>query len=140
MQELTIGQAAKKAGVNIQTIYFYERKNLVRPLKRRDTAVAHSGYRIYTEEEVRKIQFIKNAQGLGFSLKEIADLLRLRINTKSRCRIVQLKAGEKLKSVEQKMESLNQLKKVLGRLLKACRNRKTTEPCPILNSLQRRGA
>lgn len=136
MNELTIGQVAKKAGVNVQTIYFYERKKLVQPVKRKDTAISHSGYRIYTDEEVQRIRFIKNAQGLGFSLKEISDLLRLRIDSKSRCRLVQLKAGEKLKSVEEKMKQLSQLKKVLGNLLKACKNRKTTDACPILKSLQ----
>ncbi|OGR80360.1 MAG: hypothetical protein A3I11_02790 [Elusimicrobia bacterium RIFCSPLOWO2_02_FULL_39_32] len=138
MNELTIGQIAKKADVNVQTIYFYERKNLVTPVKRRDTAISHSGYRIYSEAEVQKIRFIKNAQELGFSLKEISELLHLRISTKAQCGLVQLKAEKKLKSIEEKLKSLSQLKKVLGNLLNVCRNRKTTDACPILKSLQKR--
>jgi len=83
----TIGKVAKKARVNIQTVRFYERRGLVSPDGHRD-----SGYRLYEPEAARKIRFIKNAQELGFSLKEIDGLLRLRVGRRVQCASVKKKA------------------------------------------------
>jgi MerR family mercuric resistance operon transcriptional regulator len=80
MEILTIGQLAKQAGVNIETIRYYERQGLLPEPPRRA-----SGYRQYSAEFVKRIQFIKRAQTLGFSLKEIAELLDLRIESDTAC-------------------------------------------------------
>jgi MerR family mercuric resistance operon transcriptional regulator len=77
---LRIGQVATLAGVNIQTLRYYERRGLVREPERR-----HSGYREYPPDTVALIRFIKRAQDLGFSLREVADLLHLREDRQSSC-------------------------------------------------------
>lgn len=76
---LTIGRLAKAVGVNIQTVRYYERLRLLGPSARRP-----SGYRIYGEDEERRLRFIKNAQALGFTLQEIAELLNLRVSVRAR--------------------------------------------------------
>src|ERR1700688_2344405 len=79
MQTMTIGKAAHEAGVNIETIRFYERRGLIeRPPK-------GNGYRVYSPEEVARIRFIKEAQQIGFSLSEIGDLLSLRADPAADC-------------------------------------------------------
>lgn len=85
--QLTIGQLAKSAGVHIQTVRYYERLHLLGPAAR-----ASSGYRLYGPEEERRLRFIKNAQALGFTLQEIAELLNLRVSSRARCGDVQRKA------------------------------------------------
>lgn len=129
--ELTIGRVARKAGVNIQTVRYYERRGLVSPEAYRD-----SGYRLYTGEAVRKIQFIKNAQELGFTLDEIAGLLRLRVGRRTRCADVRRKAQAKLEQVNEKIGRLQSMKRVLNGLIHTCRRRGSTDACPILRSLE----
>jgi MerR family mercuric resistance operon transcriptional regulator len=80
MRHLKTGELAKRAGVNVETLRFYERKGLLPEPQRRA-----SGYRDYPEESVTRIRFIKRAQGLGFSLDEIHELLALRVKPKSPC-------------------------------------------------------
>ena len=73
MRELTIGEAARRAGVGVETIRFYERRGLIdRPQKPQG-----AGFRVYAPEQVRRIRFIREAQQIGFSLREIAELLAL---------------------------------------------------------------
>lgn len=132
--ELTIGRIARGAGVNIQTVRYYERRGLLSPEAYRD-----SGYRLYSREAVRKLQFIKNAQKLGFTLEEIAGLLRLRVGRRSRCEDVRRKAEAKLKQVNEKLAGLKSMRRVLERLVRTCRDRKTTAACPILESLEHGG-
>lgn len=128
---LTIGQLAKEVGVNIQTIRYYERLKLLAPTSRKP-----SGYRLYSDEAYRRLRFIKNAQGLGFTLHEIEELLDLRISSKARCRDVQRRAEAKLKHIEAKVRDLQSLAKALQRLIRTCRAGQPTEQCPILASLE----
>lgn len=129
--QLTIGQLAKIVGVNIQTIRYYERLNLLRPSARRP-----SGYRLYGHEEERRLRFIKNAQALGFTLHEINELLALRITSTARCGDVQKRARTKLVQVESKVEALQALAQSLKALIRACRVGQPTGRCPILMSLE----
>jgi MerR family transcriptional regulator, copper efflux regulator len=100
MQTMTIGKAAREAGVNIETIRFYERRGLIeRPPK-------GNGYRVYSPEEVARIRFIKEAQQIGFSLSEIGDLLSLRADPAADCSEVRHQAVAKLDQVNQKIEQL----------------------------------
>lgn len=130
-EELTIGRVAKWAGVNVQTVRYYERRGLLLPDGRRD-----SGYRLYGEEAVRKLLFIRNAQGLGFSLDEIARLLRLRVGRTVRCGKVKRRAQARLKTVQGKIAGLRAMERVLQRLIRTCSVRGTTDRCPILESLE----
>jgi len=129
--ELTIGRVARKAGVNIQTLRYYERRGILPPDGRRE-----SGYRLYADEAIRKIRFIKNAQELGFTLVEIARLLRLRVGRRTECGKVRRQAEARLKIVKEKIGALKAMERVLGRLVRTCSRRGTTAACPILESLE----
>lgn len=129
---LTIGQLAKSVGVNVQTVRYYERRRLLTPSDRKP-----SGYRLYGEEAVRRLRFIKNAQVLGFTLREIAELLNLRVVSTARCGDVQRKAQNKLTQVETKVRDLRALARALKGLVQTCRaGRQSTERCPILKALE----
>ncbi|MDE2313796.1 MAG: MerR family DNA-binding protein [Elusimicrobia bacterium] len=125
---------AKRAHVNIQTVLYYERRGLLIPEDHKD-----SGYRLYAEEAIRKIRFIKNAQALGFTLKEIEDLLELRISRRARSGRVKLKAAAKLREVEAKINALQAMRRTLLGLMRNCCARRTTDRCPILKSLDDKG-
>ena len=127
----TIGQLAKAVGVNVQTIRYYERLNLLGPIARKP-----SGYRLYGPDEERRLQFIKNAQALDFTLREIAELLNLRVSSAARCGDVQRRAEAKLRHVEAKVRDLQSLAAALRRLIRTCRAGQPTEQCPILTSLE----
>lgn len=132
IEGLTISVLAKKSHVNIQTIRFYERKGLL-PRPRRTP----SGYRLFTQEDVKRVIFIKRAQELGFSLKEIKELLSLRARPASRCGQVLEKAEEKIKEIETKMKSLNSMKHALLQLKAECEGSRPIQECPILVSLDK---
>ncbi len=128
---LTIGKLAKAVGVNIQTVRYYERRRLLSPMARRP-----SGYRLYGEDALRRLRFVKNAQTLGFTLHEIAELLNLRVSSVARCGVVQRKAQAKLGQVEAKVRDLRALAQALQGLIQTCRAGQPTDRCPILKSLE----
>jgi len=130
--ELTIGKLAKEIGVNVQTVRYYERRRLLTPADRRP-----SGYRLYGDEALRRLRFIKNAQALGFTLREITELLNLRVRSRARCGDVQRKAEEKLQCVEAKVQDLQALGRALESLIRACRAGQPTDRCPILKRLDK---
>ncbi len=127
-----IGQLAKTTGVNIQTIRYYERLRLLEPYDRKP-----SGYRLYDGESLKRLRFIKNAQTLGFTLHEIAELLNLRVTSTARCGDVQRKAQAKLLQVVAKVRDLRTLARALKGLIRTCRAGQPTEQCPILTSLEK---
>jgi len=132
MERWTIGRLAKAVGVNIQTVRYYERLKLLSPSARRP-----SGYRLYGQEEERRLRFIKNAQALGFTLHEIEELLDLRVSSKARCGDVQRRAEAKLRHVEAKARDLQALARSLRNLIQTCRAGQPTDRCPILQSLEK---
>jgi MerR family mercuric resistance operon transcriptional regulator/MerR family gold-responsive transcriptional activator of gol and ges genes len=134
-ETLTAGRLAKAGGVNVQTVRYYERRRLLLPARRTD-----SGYRLYPPEAVRVLRFIKNAQDLGFTLEEIARLLRLRVGHKAQCGAVRRQAEARLKVVRGKLADLRAMASVLKRLVRTCSAQGTTDSCPILDSLDRGGA
>ncbi|MHB2025964.1 MAG: MerR family transcriptional regulator [Elusimicrobiota bacterium] len=130
-QSFTIGRIAKLAGASIQTIRYYERCRLLLPNGRTE-----SGYRLYTEEAVQKLRFIKNAQGLGFSLAEIARLLRLRVSSPAQCGKTMARVKARLEVVQGKISGLRAIEKTLRLLIRTCAARGTSSSCPILKSLE----
>lgn len=130
MNTYKIGEIARLSNVNIETIRFYERKGLVSPIKRLE-----SGYRIFSEETVRKIKFIKHAKELGFTLNEIHELLILQLSQKSTCNVVNKKAKNKIEEIKNKIMMLNRMKDILADLSLSCDNKELTEDCPILRML-----
>jgi MerR family mercuric resistance operon transcriptional regulator len=130
MDHLTIGQLAKRAEVNIQTVRYYERRGLMPEPPRRE-----SGYRQYPHDAVVRIQFIKHAKELGFSLKEISELLSLRVDPYTSCGDVKRRAEAKIAEIEDKIRALRRMKKALSRLAATCRGDGPTSECPILEAL-----
>jgi MerR family mercuric resistance operon transcriptional regulator len=131
MQTLTIGQLAKQADVHVETIRYYEREGLIPEPPRRD-----SGYRQYSPDFVTRIQFIKRAKTLGFSLKEITELLALRVEPNTACDEVRNRAEKKMGDIEAKIQTLARMKQVLDQLVVACNQRELTDECPILATLE----
>ncbi|MCB0414301.1 MAG: heavy metal-responsive transcriptional regulator [Bdellovibrionales bacterium] len=128
---MQIGAVAKKANVNIQTLRYYERRKILSP-----QIVKDSGYRLYSEEAVKTVLFIKHAQELGFSLEDIKELLGLRNSTPSRCQKVRSKATDKLKDVQEKLKMLKGIEKTLKKLIRDCEQNKTAEGCPIIENME----
>ena len=127
---LNIGSLAKQAEVNIQTIRYYERRELLPEPER--TA---SNYRVYPLTTVQRVRFIKRAQELGFTLEEIKELLELRASPRSCSEDVRAQAKAKIKDIEQKIRALDGMKKALSRLVRACSGRGPATECPILESM-----
>lgn len=130
MSLLRIGAVASAAGVNVQTLRFYERKGLIREPERTD-----GGYRLYPEETIRLVQFIKRAQALGFTLTEIGELLQLRDNPRRSCARVLEVAKSKMEEVDEKLRDLRRLKKALSDLTRSCAAEEGRLTCPILEAL-----
>ena len=128
---LTIGGLAKRSGVGIQTLRYYERRALLSVPKR-----SASGYRQYPEEAVQRVEFIRRAQGLGFTLEEIGELLSLRVLPGGRCRGVEQAAQKTQRRVHERLEHLALLDKTLTRLIQACKEGRATDHCPILEALE----
>lgn len=130
MKGLTIGEVAKQAGVNLETIRYYERRGILREPPRRP-----SGYRQYDPEAVRLVRFIKRAQDLGFTLKEIQDLLRLRENPRGNRSQISALAQAKLSDIDKKIQHLQAMRRALEVLLNACACKSRTLDCPIIDAL-----
>lgn len=130
MNGLRTSDVAKQADVNLETIRFYERKGLI-PKPPRTT----SGYRTFSPEMVRRVRFIRRAQELGFSLKEIKELLALRVDPATTCADVRQQAEAKVSDIDEKIRTLQSMKRVLTRLVATCPSRGTIRECPILDSL-----
>jgi len=124
---MKISEIAKSADVNIETIRYYERRNLIsQPMK------PTHGYRVYSKITLDRVLFIKRAQELGFTLEEIANLLLL---GEGDCLSVQEIAQQKLTNVRAKMVDLNRLENVLDHLVIQCKNNSIESSCPIVESL-----
>jgi len=131
MKNFTIGQLAKKAQVNVETIRYYERRGLITYLPRRV-----SGYRQYSLDAVARIQFIKSAKELGFSLKEISELLSLRVDPDTNCGDVKRLAEIKIADIEERIQALQLMKDALMKLKAKCIGRGPVGECPILEALE----
>jgi MerR family transcriptional regulator, mercuric resistance operon regulatory protein len=132
MDEMTVGALARKAGVNVETVRYYQRLGLLelpeKPLR---------GIRRYGDEALSRVRFIKRAQELGFSLAEIRRLMRL--GDPQRCGEARALAAEKLALVESRLIDLERLRGVLKDLIGRCDRRRGRVACPIIESLARRG-
>lgn len=131
MQTYTIGQLARAMTLNIQTIRYYERQGILKPMLRRE-----SGYRIYSDDSLKCLSFIRQAKKLGFNLKEIRELLDLKIQSPGRCNKVRKKAEEKLNEIQVKMADLRLLEQSLKILIMDCKNRVVSDFCPILSKME----
>jgi len=126
-QKITIAVAARLANVGIETIRYYQRQGLieepVRPVQ---------GYRVYPEQTIARIRFIKRAQELGFTLREISNLLQL---DAAQCAETQAIAQEKLRVIEDKIVGLQSIRQTLMDLIAHCDSSRADEACPIIYSI-----
>lgn len=132
METLTIGKVAKGAGLGISTVRFYEREGLIAEPPRGES----SGYRRYPGDTVARLRFVKRAKELGFSLKEIRELLSLKAKPSGSCAKVQRRAMEKIEDIDEKIVVLQAMREALRGLVEECAGTGPRTECPILNALE----
>lgn len=130
MSPLKSGTLAKRANVNPETLRYYEREGLLPEPER-----SEAGYRLYADEDVKRVRFIKRAQELGFSLKEIKELLALKLDASQSASQVKKLAELKIQDIEAKIQSLRAMKSILSELTEACSGKGSVDHCPILSCL-----
>lgn len=128
---LTIGKVAHSAGLAIDTVRYYEREGLLEKPAR-----SASGYRHYRPDAIARLRFIRQAKELGFSLREIKELLTLRVEAGRSCADVRARAEAKIADVEQRVATLMRMKRALAKLASSCSGRGPTSECPILDALE----
>jgi MerR family mercuric resistance operon transcriptional regulator len=121
---------ARRAGIGVETVRFYERQGLIEEPPRR-----RSGYREYSEDVVSRLGFIRRAKELGFTLKEIKELLSLRRDPSTPTAEVKRRTVAKIADIEAKIEMLQKMKRGLEKLTSACRGHATSAECPLLHAL-----
>jgi Hg(II)-responsive transcriptional regulator len=134
MKTLTIGRAAREAGVSIETVRFYERRGLI------EQPPKGEGYRIYSPDQVARIRFIKEAQQICFSLSEIGELLTLRADPAADCSAVQQQAVAKRQEIHRKIQQLQQIDAALEALIAACPGSGALQACSIIELLTLRAS
>lgn len=128
----TIGQVARQSGVGVETVRFYEREGLIPQPHRPE-----SGFRRYPQDAVSRIRFIQKSKALGFSLREIKELLALRVDSATTCGVVKKRAEAKIDDIDGKIRHLQEMKRALAKLTAACRGKGPTGECPILEALEK---
>lgn len=128
-ERYTIGTLARRAGVTVETIRYYQRRGLVQEPPR-----PPGGIRRYAEDHARRLRFIREAQKLGFSLDEVADLLALEDGR--HCREVEKIAGHKLAIVRERMAQFRTMEKLLARLVEQCHCNTGEVRCPLIAALE----
>ena len=130
MKLLTIGEVAKKTGIGVETVRFYEKRGLIDEPPR-----TKAGYRQYPEDTAPRVRFIRHAKALGFTLSEIKELLNLKLDTATTCEDVRHVAEKKRMDILAKIESLQGMEQALGKLIEACSSSGPAGHCPILDAL-----
>ena len=127
---MNIGQLSARTGVPRATVRYYERRGLLEPPRR-----TRSGYRQYEPEITQRLQFIKRAQELGFTLEEIADLLAFWRDSATSCGKVEGRATATLERIDAKLYDLGRMRSALSQYVSVCRTRDSLSECPLLASL-----
>lgn len=131
MMTLSIGELAKRGGVGVETVRFYERQGLLDEPERKS-----SGYRQYDAQTVQVLRFIRRAKELGFTLKEIKSLLEIRTDVSTPRAEVRQQARKKVAEIDEKIADLNRMREGLQSLINQCHGNGSIVGCPILNALQ----
>ncbi|WP_416306468.1 Zn(2+)-responsive transcriptional regulator [Neptunicella sp. SCSIO 80796] len=128
-----IGELAKQTDISVETLRYYESKGLISAAQRTE-----SGYRLYSNADVQRLNFVLQAKKVGFSLKEIDQLLNLQVEKDEHtCEEVKQVTGNKIEEIEQKIHDLNHIKQALQRLHQACcGGQESAVNCSILQSLE----
>lgn len=131
---LTIGEVARSTGVGVETVRFYEKQALIPKPARKP-----SGYRQYDADAVRRIRFVLAAKEVGFTLKEIRELLALRVSGRRSCAEVKERALAKLATVDARLAELQRVRAALAHLAASCTGAGPTSACPLLDALDNHG-
>lgn len=129
MEGLLIGEVARRAGVIVDTVRFYERERLIPAPPR-----GRSKYRRYPESIIQRIRFIRRSKELGFTLDEIRELLALR-DRKGGCAAVRSRAVEKIGALDDRIDALQRMRSALAELAETCSDEPNDARCPILHAL-----
>lgn len=127
---MQIGELADRAGVNVQTVRYYERRGLIPEPDRKP-----SGYRVYGEEDVLRLRFVLRAKALGFTLTEIDELLDLRVDPRRTADDVRRHAEEKVADVEAKIRDLRGIRRVLRKLVESCDAHGSPDECALMHAI-----
>ncbi len=133
MTAMQIGEIAKRSGIGIETIRYYEREGLLLEPQRRP-----SGYRQYDDSTIERLEYIRRAKELGFTLAEIRELLELSFAAHAGCDRVRQRAEGKVADIEDKIRSLQKMKRSLGKIIQRCRAKNSTEDCPLVHKTKRK--
>ena len=131
MALLTIGQVAKTTGVTVETIRFYEKQGLIGEPQR-----SSAGYRQYSATAIKRLYFIQRAKEVGFTLKDIKELLSLRTQPGVSCEDIKHRAVVKMTDIEQKITELKRMHAALAQLTVRCNSDAELSECPILDALE----
>jgi DNA-binding transcriptional MerR regulator len=129
---LKIGEVARQAEVSIDAVRFYEREGLLGRVRR-----TSSGQRLYDDETVRRLAFVRRATALGFSLAEVKGLLSLRVSARMSCERVRERALTKMQDIERRIVELEAMRDALARMAQSCDRGETMGTCPILHELSK---
>jgi len=125
--KMRIGELARSVNVNVETIRYYQRIKLLELPEK-----PYGGRRSYSDQDLQRLRFIRRAQKLGFSLKDIRELLDL---SSSDCERAEKLAAEKLSEVKAKLRQLRSIESILAKTVEQCARRKSDQPCPIIETL-----
>lgn len=129
-KQYTISQLAKAADVATTTLRYYERVGLIVPEDR-----SRGNYRLYTDESLRRLRFVRTAQATGFTLDDIKTLLGIESDAPAGCNEVQTLIETRLAEVQQKLRDLRQVQRVLATSLTKCREMRNPASCPVIDTL-----
>jgi len=127
---MRIGRVAEQVGITVEAIRFYEKQGLIEAPGRNE-----SGYREYPEDVVQHLFFMKRAKDLGFSLKEIKELMLLRYTPGTTCSEVKKQAERKIADIDRKMEDLQRMRKALVKLAASCPGQGPLSACPLVGAM-----
>ena len=128
MKAMKIGEVAKRSGVGIETIRYYEREGLLQEPERRP-----SGYRQYDESTLKRLEYISRAKELGFTLAEIRELLELSFAAHKGCDHIRQRADAKIADIENKIRSLQKMRRSLRNIVTQCKKKDSLHDCPLVH-------
>lgn len=131
MKQLKIGQVAKQSGLTVETVRYYEKRGLIPEPQRLD-----SGYRVYPESILTRLNFINRCKDLGFSLQEISELLSIQIDPDNSSALVKEQVEHKIELVKEKISELQKLQASLVQLSGMCCGEGSVSDCPIIDFLK----
>lgn len=128
MTSMKIGEVAKRSGIGIETIRYYEREGLLLEPERRP-----SGYRQYDASTLDRLAYIVRAKELGFTLAEVRELLQLSFAPHAGCDHIRQRAERKVSDIESKIRNLQQMKRSLNKIVQRCRTNNSADDCPLVH-------